>query len=108
MVPIVGVSPQRPAREHPAGTGQADRGLPDRTSGSPPPTPERHTLADDYDTLVNLLTTRFSRSVTPRKCALVALGELLQVQQLAPGHDQVADGQPQSGPAGGPHDDLEQ
>jgi len=28
-------------------------------------------------------------SVMPRTCALVALGELLQVQQLLPGHDQV-------------------
>src|SRR5262249_28284704 len=29
-------------------------------------------------------------SVVPRTCALMALGEPLQVQQLPPGHDQVA------------------
>jgi hypothetical protein len=31
---------------------------------------------------------------------LVALGEVLQVQQLPSSHDQVTDGQPESGQAG--------
>jgi hypothetical protein len=39
---------------------------------------------------------------------LVALGELLPVQQLPPGHDQVTNRQPGGSPAGGPHDNLEQ
>lgn len=39
---------------------------------------------------------------------LVVLSELLEVQQLPPGHDQVADGPPGSDPAGGAHDHLEQ
>ena len=39
---------------------------------------------------------------------LVALGELPQVQQLPPGHDQVANRQPGGGPAGGVRDHLEQ
>lgn len=43
-----------------------------------------------------------------RLLALVALGELFEVQQLPSGHDEVADGQAGSGPAGGPHGDLEQ
>ena len=38
----------------------------------------------------------------------MALGELLEIQQLPPGHDQVANRHPGGGPAGGPHDDLEQ
>jgi hypothetical protein len=42
-----------------------------------------------------------------RAVVLVALGELLEVQQLPPGHDQVANRQPEGGPAGRPHDDLE-
>jgi hypothetical protein len=36
---------------------------------------------------------------------LLALGELLQVQQLLSSHDQISDGQPEGNPAAGPHDD---
>ena len=43
-----------------------------------------------------------------RALGLVALGELLQVQQLPSSHHQVSDGQPEGEQAGGPHDDLEQ
>jgi hypothetical protein len=39
---------------------------------------------------------------------LVALGELLHVEQLPPGHDQIANAQADGGPAGGAHDNLEQ
>ena len=43
-----------------------------------------------------------------RDLVLVALGELLEVEQLPPGHDQVANAQPERSPAGGPQDNLEQ
>jgi hypothetical protein len=39
---------------------------------------------------------------------VVAFGELLEVQQLPPGHDQVAGRQRRDGPAPGPRDDLQQ
>jgi len=48
------------------------------------------------------------RGVMPRTCALMAFGKLLQVQQLPPGHDQVANRQPRGSPAGSPHDNFEQ
>jgi len=38
----------------------------------------------------------------------VALGELLEVEQLSAGHDQVANAQPDGRPAGGLQDKLEQ
>jgi hypothetical protein len=39
---------------------------------------------------------------------VLALGELPEVQQLPPGHDQVADGQPAGGQPAGPGDNLQQ
>ena len=43
-----------------------------------------------------------------RDLVLVALGELLQVEQLPPCHDQVPNRQPEGSPARSSHDDLEQ
>ena len=47
-------------------------------------------------------------SLIPGCALVVVLDELLQVQQLPPSHDQVANRQPQGGPAAGSCDDLEQ